>query len=205
GALADANRAIELDPKNALAWALRGCCRSNRGDQPSAIADFDQAIALDPKADQAWVNRGIARAKAGEARGALADFDRAIELRRTAFALRHRAGVKKLLEDFEGELADLDAGVALDPKDPYLRLGRASSSWQASRHATVIEDATIALDARVGEAWRMHGLRGNSRAQVGDVPGAIEDLEAAARGTSDPRIAEALRIEIERLRAAAPR
>jgi len=50
GALADFNRAQELNPKNADAYARRGVARQLEGDFSGALSDYDQFIALKPDA-----------------------------------------------------------------------------------------------------------------------------------------------------------
>ena len=49
--LADFDRAIELNPKYAWAFAQRGVTYRLQGDYAHALADFDRAIELDSKAD----------------------------------------------------------------------------------------------------------------------------------------------------------
>src|SRR5271170_6283914 len=43
GALADYNHAIELDPKNAVAYDDRGLLKQNKGDNDGALADYNKA------------------------------------------------------------------------------------------------------------------------------------------------------------------
>ena len=58
-ALADLDRAIELNPKYDWAFAQRGVTYRLQGDYVRALADFDRAIELDPKYDQAFAQRGV--------------------------------------------------------------------------------------------------------------------------------------------------
>jgi MFS transporter, PAT family, beta-lactamase induction signal transducer AmpG len=48
-ALADSDRSIELDDKNAESYLIRGKIRERLGDRAGAIADLDRSIKLDPK------------------------------------------------------------------------------------------------------------------------------------------------------------
>ena len=47
--IADFDKAIELDPKNAAAYFSRGTTKPEMHDYKEAIADFDKAIELDPE------------------------------------------------------------------------------------------------------------------------------------------------------------
>jgi tetratricopeptide (TPR) repeat protein len=53
GALADASRAVELDPLLAPAWLLRGSIRVRQGDRDGATADLEQFLRLAPEHPQA--------------------------------------------------------------------------------------------------------------------------------------------------------
>ncbi|MFT7587359.1 MAG: tetratricopeptide (TPR) repeat protein, partial [Cellvibrionaceae bacterium] len=57
-AIADYDRAIELNPEDATAYNNRGNSYSNQGDEERAIADYDRAIELNPEEATAYNNRG---------------------------------------------------------------------------------------------------------------------------------------------------
>lgn len=60
GALADFNRAIEIDPKYAIAYYGRGFLAVEKlQDIQGALADFNRAIELDPNNAVAYCARGI--------------------------------------------------------------------------------------------------------------------------------------------------
>jgi tetratricopeptide (TPR) repeat protein len=65
------NRALELDPKNALAYVSRGVGNyylppQLGGSIESALKDFDKAISLDPRLDEAYLWKGIALRKSNQ-------------------------------------------------------------------------------------------------------------------------------------------
>jgi tetratricopeptide (TPR) repeat protein len=59
-ALADVNRAIEIDATYACAFINRGRIYRLKSDPDRAIADYDEAIKIDPRMVLAWNNRGDA-------------------------------------------------------------------------------------------------------------------------------------------------
>jgi tetratricopeptide (TPR) repeat protein len=79
-AIADYDKAIQLDPKFAQAYSGRCAVKIKKGDLTHAIADCDQAIVLDPKLAIAYNNRGLAKQAQGDTAGAAADTARAQQL-----------------------------------------------------------------------------------------------------------------------------
>lgn len=53
------DKLIELTPKDAEAYFLRGTAKSNIMDSDGAIEDFDTAIKLRPNYREAYANRGV--------------------------------------------------------------------------------------------------------------------------------------------------
>ena len=80
GAIADCNKAIELDPKYTKAYGNRGIAKYELGDNQGAIADYNKAIELDPKNAKAYHNRGWAKGELGDNQGACLDWSKAGEL-----------------------------------------------------------------------------------------------------------------------------
>src|SRR3989344_6946387 len=61
GAIADYNRALELDPRHANAYINRGYAKQVRGDHDGAITDYNRALKFDPQYALAYNNRGLAK------------------------------------------------------------------------------------------------------------------------------------------------
>ncbi len=78
-ALEDADRAVELDPKDPLAVWYRAKVKVEKGDGDGALSDFNAALAI---VDIAAIrlDRGMFHLKHGRPDLAKADFDAAIEL-----------------------------------------------------------------------------------------------------------------------------
>src|ERR1019366_198984 len=80
GAIADYNRAIELDPRVVIGYNNRGTAKSAKGDLDGAIADYNRAIELDPRFVIGYLNRGNAKTQKGDLDWASADYSSALEL-----------------------------------------------------------------------------------------------------------------------------
>jgi tetratricopeptide (TPR) repeat protein len=74
------NKAIEINPKYAMAYYNRGIPHSNKGQYDKAIADYTKAIELNPKYAGAYVNRGYVFNKIGQKEKACSDWKRACQL-----------------------------------------------------------------------------------------------------------------------------
>jgi tetratricopeptide (TPR) repeat protein len=69
GAIADYDRAIELDPRLAFAYRNRGNARLKKGDLAGAIADYEAFLKLAPNHPSAPEARAlVAKLRAGEGR-----------------------------------------------------------------------------------------------------------------------------------------
>jgi Flp pilus assembly protein TadD len=66
GAIAEFNRLIQLNPKDAIAYYNRGLLEANKGDFEGAIADYNQAIQLDPKDFGAFEMRALTKQLKGD-------------------------------------------------------------------------------------------------------------------------------------------
>jgi tetratricopeptide (TPR) repeat protein len=86
-------RAIELNPKSALAYGNRGNAYGRLGDHQRAIRDVDRAIELNPKNALAFANRGRTYTRLRDYQQAIRDFDRAIELNPKYAAGYHSRGL----------------------------------------------------------------------------------------------------------------
>ncbi len=80
GAIADYDRAIQINPKYDSAYNNRGSAKQDKGDLDGAIADYDRAIQINPKYDMAYKNRGLANTKKRNWADALADYRHTCEL-----------------------------------------------------------------------------------------------------------------------------
>ena len=79
-ALADCNRAIELDPTLAVAYASRAEALVTLGDRDGALADYAEAVRHDPTLAAAHENSGRLLLDRGAAADAIGPLTRTIDL-----------------------------------------------------------------------------------------------------------------------------
>lgn len=80
GAIADYNKAIEINPKLVKAYNNRGNVKSDLKDYKGAISDFNKAIEIEPNDIYAYCNRGLAKTKIKDYSGAISDYTKAISI-----------------------------------------------------------------------------------------------------------------------------
>jgi Zn-dependent protease len=78
--LTQADRAIQLNPKDAKAYCSRGWANKVMGHNSLAVADYTKAIELGQNTSSAFYYRGCAHARLGEYEPAIADLTRAIDI-----------------------------------------------------------------------------------------------------------------------------
>ncbi len=116
-AIADHNKAIELDPRYAKAYNNRGVDYADK-DYEKALADYNKAVELDPKYAMAYLNRGnIFRKKKGDFDRAIAEYNKALEVD-TKFALAYyvRGNAYSQKKDTDKAIADYNRAIEIDPR-----------------------------------------------------------------------------------------
>jgi serine/threonine protein kinase/tetratricopeptide (TPR) repeat protein len=190
-ALADASRAIELDPTNADAWSHRGiaCYFLLRPDQ--AVTDISRAIKLEPKLASAWNNRGCTYHKYfAQYDKALADFSKAIELEpglTEAWLNRGETYLGRCQP--EKAVADFSKAIKLEPGRAATWNARGSAYAKLRQWEKVIADCSeaVKLDPKLADAWLIRGRAyGEHYRQYHQ---AIADLTEAIK--VDPQLAAA--------------
>lgn len=117
-AMADFEKAIQLDPDNAYAYYNRGIEYTDREAHDLAIKDYDRAIALEPQFPQAYNNRGLAFIGKGEFERAIADFTKSIAQKNPELHLPYgsRGHAYVRLGRYDEAIADLKKCLSLDPE-----------------------------------------------------------------------------------------
>src|SRR3989338_8184593 len=65
-AIADCDKALKLNPNDAIAYNNRGYAKDKLGDYKGAIKDYDKAIELNPKLAEAYYNRSYSKNNLGD-------------------------------------------------------------------------------------------------------------------------------------------
>ena len=142
-ALADINRAIEMEPDNAHFYIRRAQFWQNAlPDFDAALADLNRAVEIAPDNAEAYSERGaFYQYHTDDLEAALADRSRALELDPEGpWRYHDRAAVLRQLRRDDEALADLDACLELDPDYYWCHWERAWLLADQERAADAVAD-----------------------------------------------------------------
>jgi superkiller protein 3 len=185
---ADFSKAVELDPKSAMAHCNLGATLSRLGKLDEAIAAYRKAIELDPKFAPAHYNLGIALRTQGNLDEALAEFRKAAELDpRIAATIHGDRGIDLQRKGrLDEAIVEYRMAVELNPKIAWIHfeLGKAMQDQVKLDEAIAEYRTAIELDPK--NAW-IHGRLGNALRDQGKLDGAIAEYRTAIE--LDPKLA----------------
>jgi tetratricopeptide (TPR) repeat protein len=145
-ALRDDDAAIELNPKDAIAYYNRAIHYANKRNYKLAIRDCNMAIQLNPKYADAYHNRGACYIETGDFEKAIADFSEAIRLDpRSGSTFYGRASAYEDIDKFDEASADYDQLIRIPPKDSDDYINRAVAHFTKGNYKKALSDSEKAL------------------------------------------------------------
>ncbi|MFC0435687.1 tetratricopeptide repeat protein [Kutzneria buriramensis] len=184
-AIADFNKAVELNPKYQWAFAMRGETYRIMKRFDDAIADFNKAVELNPKYGWAYGSRGQAYQATGRNDEAIADFTRAIECTPNyAWAFAMRGETYRLMKRYNEALTDFDKAIEHDPMFAWPVVGRGVTHRSLERHEEAIAEFTRAIELFPEYSWAFVE-RGETYHKTTRTAEAIADFTKAIELTPD--------------------
>ncbi|MCI3272372.1 tetratricopeptide repeat protein [Streptomyces cylindrosporus] len=188
-ALAEYDRAIELDSDCAPAHHGRGLTQRSLGDFSAALAAFDRADELVPGKKEIIAARGETYRQAERWAEAIADLDRCVTLDPTdAYPVACRAVCRHALEQYDEALADFDRALSLDEGYVWVfvrraRLYRARAEWDEAfadldRAVALAPDSAWVASER-GDAYRLAGRFEEAVTELGRAVALDADYDSA--------------------------
>jgi len=166
-AIADANKALEINPDSRLGLLLRASIRQRMQDFTGIVEDYSRALQLQPNDPLTLNNRGLAFIETGEFEKAAEDFNQAIRLNNSyAQAYHNRGGAKLFMGQLEAACQDYQSALKMGytPSENMLKrfcnlsnnsqkaevlisLGREVASKNHPRRALVLFETAISHEA----------------------------------------------------------
>lgn len=185
-AIADFDRALQLNPRSDLAWNNRGGCHAYLGRWQEALADFDRAVEARPKGDY-LINRGMAKQKMGDPAGAIADFSAAIEGdAANVRALCERADAYRAIEQWGRAMADYEAVLRLHPAHAQATFWLGAVRLQTGATEQAVRLLTRAIDLGCPDLGSAYLFLGMAYQRLGQTERAVETLRKSQQ-TGDSR------------------
>jgi tetratricopeptide (TPR) repeat protein len=175
-AMADAQRAISLDPKQPRALTMRGTMRYMARDYAGALTDLEEAVRLEPKEAVPWNSLGAVHLTQGHPDVGIQDFTKAIDRKPDyAEAYLNRALAYCAVKQFDRAMPDFDTSIRLQPGNPKAWLWRGETRLLGQDVAGAIQDYSRSLDLDPGFAATWYA-RAKANARLGRKADAAQDF-----------------------------
>ena len=195
-AIAEFDKAIQLDPNWAMPYCSRGMAHHQLSEHDQAIADLTKAVELAPQYAIAYGNRGFVHREIGELEKAIADYTEAIRLDpEFATAYADRGLMHFNTGKYAQAVADCTEAIRLRPGLARAYASRGLAHAKVYKLGKAIADCTRAIELEPKNAE----FRANRAVlyfwRVRDVAKAWVDVRAcqALGGELPPAFLEALR------------
>jgi len=186
GAIADYNKALELDSKDVRTFYRRGLALQAKGDLNGALADYNTVLGLDAKNADAFSNRGFIKQAQGDLDGAMSDYTQALLLNPKIPAAYYNQGLIDAQKGyFDAAISDFNHALDLDPKMAFAYYNRGVAKNTEGDLDGAISDFSqaLVLNPRIARAFSDRGI---ARQAKGDLDGALADYSQAF--TLDPNL-----------------
>jgi tetratricopeptide (TPR) repeat protein len=181
GALVELNKAIELNPKDEVAYTRRGVVNFELGFLLEAIKDFNKVIELKPESFFAYHNRAALKVKTKDFAGAIKDYDMAIKLNPKSSEEYYQRGEAKFnMNLFKESISDFDYALKLNPKNDSYYILRASAYYNIKDFKSSLNDFNEAIKIKTTDG-NYFFKRAITKLQLDMNDSALQDLKEAER------------------------
>lgn len=174
-AIADFDKVVAVDPKNAYALADRGLSYLWINDSAKAIQDWNAADAIDPNNEVTPRGRGVLAFRAGNYTEAISDFTQSLQRKPDdTFTLKWRASAYMSANRYVEAIADTNELVKLLPQDPDAYTRRAVAQVRAGQTEAALADARALIASSA--TLQNYALAANIYTVAGKYPEAVQTI-----------------------------
>ncbi|MDB9389879.1 serine protease [Microcystis aeruginosa] len=160
-ALADWNKAIEINPNYALAYNNRGGLYHNQQKYDLALSDINKAIEINRNLAEAYYNRGLLYYDQQKYELALADYSKAIDINpNLAEAYNNRGLLHRDLQKYDLALSDYSKAIDINPNYAEAYGNRGNLYSDLGKYDLALSDYSkaIRINPNDAEAYNNRGL-----------------------------------------------
>ena len=145
-ALADYNKAIEMDPYYAPSYGNRAILLYQTNDLKGALADLNEAIRLNTRESGYYINRGLVRYQMNDLRGAMDDYDQVIGMDKNNLIARFNRGLLRYqVGDNNRAIEDFDVVIQQEPDNYMAYYNRALLRFETGDYRGSVQDFDVVL------------------------------------------------------------
>ncbi|NEQ39274.1 MAG: tetratricopeptide repeat protein [Okeania sp. SIO3I5] len=174
------NKALELEPGNAIYYMLRGVLYFGTGEKQKGIADLDKAISFHPESADYYFLRGQFFLGVGEKQKGMADLDKTIELEPDdAVYYKNRGDAYFEIGEKQKGIKDYDKAISLDPDSAHKYYNsRGDLFYEQEDYVAAVADYNKAIELKPDDA-SYYEDRGDAYFEIGEKQKGIEDYDKA--------------------------
>lgn len=140
-AITEYGNAIEINPKYAKTYGLRGVVYFNIQQHDKAFSDFNKAIELNPMDAHRYSTRGYFYMKIGQYNRAISDFSSAIDINpKYVESYGNRGIAYEKLGKYQRAIEDYNQVILLAPYDAQAHILRGKAYFQSGKHEHACND-----------------------------------------------------------------
>src|SRR5579884_704316 len=190
-AIAEFNKAIKINPRDADAYYNRGIASYYKGQYDQAISDFNRVLEINPGDIRAYKGRALVYQNKGQYDEAISDYDTAITEMDSIYAEIHiNRGVAyaRGKGQYDKAISDYTKAIEINPKNARAYYNRGIAYQSEGKYDEAISDYTKAIEINPKDT-KAYNNRGIAYQDTGQYELAIADFNKAIE--INPRYAAA--------------
>lgn len=180
-ALADYDKAIDLDSTDAEIYSLRATSNEQLGNKTNALTDYSMVIQINPSNAEAYYFRGNIKESLDDVNGAIQDFTKATEMKPDyGWAYNNLGTCLAGRKDYSKAIVSLDEAINIEPENAVFYQSRGQIKRIAGDYHGAIADFKEAIKANPNVFQSYAGL-GMTYYRLYQFEAALTNLETALR------------------------
>ena len=160
-AIDQSNEVLIINPKDPVAWSMRGIALFHLGKYEESIKSLEQSLIIDPKNALAWVVKGDALLSLNRTYPAFEAYDQALKIDSTDDVVWNKKGVALYrFGKYEESIKSFEQALIINPKDEvvWLNKGNALSHQEKYEEAIKAYDEALKIDPEYASAKKERAL-----------------------------------------------